>query len=123
MTSKTNRRAAAIAAINFEPIPAETLEKLQSISNEQWLNHLVNIRLAFAGLSKTKEELKKIARKILADDKLNPVEDFQNSIEFLSAGIEFLTAAKNRLLLAGAAVVAEKARTPSKERCSSGESW
>jgi hypothetical protein len=93
-----------LSAINFESIPAETLEKLQSISNEQWLNHLENIRLAFVGLSKTKEELKEIARKLLADDEFNPIEGFQNSIEFLSAGIEFLTAIKMRLLCAGAAV-------------------
>jgi hypothetical protein len=75
-----------LSAINFESIPAETLEKLQSISNEQWLNHLENIRLAFVGLSKTKEELKEIARKLLADDEFNPIEGFQNSIEFFECG-------------------------------------
>jgi hypothetical protein len=105
--------AADLAAMSFEPVPVETLAKLQAISDQEWLNHLVTIRLAFIGLSRTKEELKKgIAMAALADDEFNLIKSFQNSIEFLSAGVEFLTAAKTRLLCAAAALeLAEEARS------------
>jgi hypothetical protein len=109
MTKRKGRlELADLAAMSFEQVPAETLAKLQAISDQEWLDHLVTIRLAFVGLSKSKEELKEVARKILADDEFNPIECFESSIGFLSSGVEFLTAAKTRLLVAGAAVIAEK---------------
>jgi hypothetical protein len=105
--AKRKDDATKIAEINFEPISAEMLEQLQSVSNEGWLNHLVTIRLAFEALSKSKEELKAVAAEILVDEELNPIEGFDKSIGFLSAGVEFLTAAKTRLLVAGVAIVEE----------------
>jgi hypothetical protein len=106
--AKRKGKAADLAAMSFEQVPAEILaELLRSITNER-LNHLVIIRLAFVGLSKSKEELKGIARKSLADNEFNPIEGFENSIGFLSSGVEFLTAAKMRRLVAGAAVIAEE---------------
>lgn len=101
---------AGIAAINFEPISPETLEQLQSVTDEDWQAHLWTIRLALVALSKSKEEMKEIAKKIMADEDLNPIERFKNSIGFLTSGVEFLTTAKIRLLRAGVAVVAEGAQ-------------
>ena len=110
--AKRKGDATKIAEINFQPISRKTLKRLQSVTDEDWLNHLVTIRLAFVALSKTKEELKEVARKALADDQFNSIEGFQSSIEFLSVGVEFLTAAKARLLCAGLAVIEEgEART------------
>jgi hypothetical protein len=56
-----------LAPANFEPVSADTLEKLQSVTDEGWLNHLTTLRLAFIGLSKTKEELKEVTRAAQAD--------------------------------------------------------
>jgi hypothetical protein len=100
---------ATVAEISFEPISAETLEEL-SVTDETWLNHLEVIRTAFDVLSRSKEELKQVARKALADDQFSPTECFGDSIGFLSAGVEFMTIAKTRLLCASAAVL-EEART------------
>ncbi|MBV8895019.1 MAG: hypothetical protein JO051_00800 [Acidobacteriaceae bacterium] len=85
---------ADIAAVNFEPLPSETLKRLE-VSNEQWLAHLFVIRAAFVALSKTKEELKELARKAQpTEEKLDDaLEGFDKSINFLSADVEFLSGA------------------------------
>jgi hypothetical protein len=72
--------AADWAALNFEPVPAETMEKLQSVSKEDWLKHLWTIRAAFVVLSKTKEELKALARKASEESTVDSIELFDQSI-------------------------------------------
>jgi hypothetical protein len=108
MTKRKRKLSLAdMAAVNFEPYSVEVLKRLESTSNETWLAHMASIRFAWIVLSKTKDELQKLVREI-DDEGINPIEGFKNSADFLSAGVEFLTAAKARILCAGAAVAIEE---------------
>jgi hypothetical protein len=103
--------AAEAAAVNFKPLSAKKLRRLTPPTNEVWIAHLVNIRLAWITLGKTKTELREMVRK---DEKAmcDLIEGLRMSASFLRAGADILTAGETRTLCAGSALELEGKGAP-----------
>jgi hypothetical protein len=98
--------AADIAAVSFEPLSAEELKDLEPPSNDQWLELVIALRLAWAILGKTKDELKGVVRKGETDES-SIIDSVASSVDLLKAYAEMLGMAEMRLLSAGAAFALE----------------
>jgi hypothetical protein len=98
--------AADIAAVNFKPLSAKALKDLEPPSNDEWLELVIVLRLAWSVLGQTKDKLKGVVRKGETDE-FSLIGSFESSADRLKAYAETLGMAKMRLMSAGAAFCAE----------------
>jgi hypothetical protein len=93
------------AAFEFEPWRADLLALCEPPNNEKWeelsLQHLIFIRLAWAMLHQTKQEI--IDRWCGADDEAGilMIDGVADGIRFHQQAVDILTAAQSRILVAG----------------------
>jgi hypothetical protein len=87
-------------------LSAEELKDLEPPSNDQWIELVIALRLAWAVLGKTKDEIKGVVRKGETED-FSLIGCFASSADRLKAYAEMLSMAEMRLLSAGAAFALE----------------
>jgi hypothetical protein len=93
------RRVAKCAALKFEPLTPEEIKDCPVSTNDEWLKHLVLLRVAWLTMGRSKDNLKEV---IQAAPEI--FDDFAFTIEILNASVELLQSAEMRLLSAGAAM-------------------
>jgi len=104
----TENRLASVedmAAVDFNPWPAEDLAKIKSrLTNQEMADHMITVRTAWAILGKTKPELMETLTKIDDETGTEMFDGFVATTERLKALLELVSVAETRLLCAGAAV-------------------
>jgi hypothetical protein len=104
------------AAIEFEPIDADTLSEFRPATNKVWEDTSINsllipARLAWLSLSKTKEELKDCLRQLGFDDGdagTEMVTSIDTAYNFFYGMAQMLNCARTRCFSAAAAIELEE---------------
>ncbi|MGO9768424.1 MAG: hypothetical protein ACLPSW_02505 [Roseiarcus sp.] len=119
MATKTEDRpitAAEMAAVDFEPLCAEDLEKCKPPSNAEFdemvHDHMPTLRIAWLTLGKTKPELVEIMRSFDDESGCNLMDDFISATAFFKQALFLLEKAEARMLCAGSVIEIEDDEKP-----------
>jgi hypothetical protein len=118
MSKKKNKPATIkqMAVMKFEPVPQSDLDRMnRELERENWAKRTQDLRttmvLAFAVLSKTKEELIEgmLGDEAVLDAMEHLVECCQTQAAWMEAAVQFCSSAECRILCAMAAASRSKA--------------
>jgi hypothetical protein len=102
--------------MHFEPLPGDELQVCKPPSNDEWLQYLMIMRIAYRMLGRTKDEMKTVV-KAMEEANENPqvFDQFEATISVLKGYVGMLECAEARFLSAAASVAEgeklEEART------------
>jgi hypothetical protein len=103
--------AADVAAINFQPLSANELADIKPPTADEWLQYLKMLRIGYRMLSRTKEQMKGVARVFddLGEEGAKDFEKFAATISILKGYAAMLESAEMRLMSAAASLAEEVA--------------
>jgi hypothetical protein len=96
------------AARHFEPSSADELEACKPPTNEEWMQCLVVVRLAYGMIGKTKAEMKTVVQALNDSNSLDDFYAFAETSDTLRCFAEVVESAEARFLVAASSVAQDE---------------